>query len=196
MSEEIIATTGTEETPAPEPGGLLTGGETPGEGATAPPEPKPESVVPEQYEWKAPEGMTLDESAIAKIEPLAREFGFDNAKANLFAAKLVELRDETLKAYSEQATAQKKEEIGQWVASSKADKEITDNLHLAQAGYDNFAGDGLKSILSQHGLNNHPDVIKHFLGLHRKAIAEGSHVTGAAVKQEKDIAARLFDKSK
>jgi len=45
-------------------------------------------VVPEKYEFKLPEGMTLDAAKLAIVEPLFKELGLDNVSAQ----KLVDLQ--------------------------------------------------------------------------------------------------------
>ncbi len=53
--------------------------------------------VPEKYEFKLPEGMTLDEAAMAIVSPVFKELGLDNAQAQ----KLVDLQNSLSKASEE-----------------------------------------------------------------------------------------------
>lgn len=125
--------------------------------------------VPESYDLKAPEGMTLDEAAVVAITPVFKELNITNEAAQ----KLVEA----------QATIQQEQLVRQadaWLTAAKADKEVGGqafdaNSKIAQEAFAKFGTPELKTFLDQTGLGNHPELLRAFVRI-GKAGQSDTHV--------------------
>ena len=77
--------------------------------------------------------------------------------------------------------AQVVEEVkAEWASEAKTDQEfggesLDANLEIAKASLNAFGTDALKSLLSESGLGNHPEIIR-FMYRAGKAIGEDSYV--------------------
>ncbi|MHA8112849.1 peptidase [Kosakonia cowanii] len=139
---------------------------------------KPEGA-PEKYEFKAGEGVELDQEALKDFEPLARELNLNNEQAqklvDMYGTKLLPM------VQKQQAEAWQKQTEG-WAESVKADKEIggdklTSSISTAQRALETFGTPELKEYLNATGLGNHPELIKVFVKV-GKAMSEDGMVTG------------------
>lgn len=141
-------------------------------------EQKPEGA-PEKYEFKAGEGVELDQEALKDFEPLARELNLNNEQAqklvDMYGTKLLPM------VQKQQAEAWQKQTEG-WAEAVKADKEIgganlTSSISTAQRALETFGTPVLKEYLNTTGLGNHPELIKVFVKV-GKAMSEDGMVTG------------------
>lgn len=139
---------------------------------------KPEGA-PEKYEFKAGEGVELDQEALKDFEPLARELNLTNEQAqkmvDLYSGKILPM------VQKQQAEAWQKQTEG-WAEAVKADKEIgganlTSSISTAQRALETFGSPELKEYLNTTGLGNHPELIKVFVKV-GKAMSEDGMVTG------------------
>lgn len=166
-----------------------TAGATSTPAAASPTDPKTaESVVPESYELKMPEGVQLDSAAAEEFTAIAKEL-----KLNQEAAQ--KLADIGAKMATRQAEAHAKL-VETWTEQVKTDKEIggdklDENLGIARKAIDTFGSPELKALLNSSGLGNHPEVVKlaYKVG---KAISEDRFVTGSPKGAETDMAKKLF----
>lgn len=165
----------------------------------------PAAVVPEKYEFKAPEGTEFDPQVLESFSGAAKEAGLTQDAAQ----KLVEKMAPALAARQvDQVKAIHKE----WTDASSADKEfggekLTENLGIARRALDTFdpvpiGADGkatstpLRKLLDVTGLGNHPEVIR-ILFRAGKAISEDKFVAGKAgsTGQAANPANVLYDKT-
>lgn len=198
MPDETTVVT-PEPTPAPEAGKtLLTGGESivpsgeppkpGGEEQSAEPAKPAESVVPEKYDFKVPEGMTLNTDALAKFEPIAREFGLDQLKAD----KLVGLYAEVKQAEAQAAVEAHEVQVAEWRTACETDKELggaklPESVKAAQSFIARYGSGELKAILETSGLGNHPELFKLFVAA-GKAMAEDTLTrSGAPPEGARDL---------
>jgi hypothetical protein len=139
-----------------------------------------EKAAPEKYEFKAPEGVTLDVELLGEFEGIAKELKLSQEDAQKVAdlgAKLAQKFGTQQAAVAEQAKAD-------WAAAATADTEfggdkLTDNLAVAGKALDAFGTPAFKALLVESGLGNHPEVIR-VLYRAGKAISEDRMVTGGA----------------
>lgn len=138
------------------------------------PEKKDEKpVVPEKYEFKAPEGVEqLDPQALAVFEPIAKELGLSQEQAQKLVDIYPQIQQQQAEAWSKQVT--------DWGDQVKADKEIggdkfTANVGQAQKTLDQFGTPALREYLEQSGLGNHPELVRIFAKV-GKAMTEDSMV--------------------
>ncbi|WP_447881594.1 peptidase [Serratia fonticola] len=125
------------------------------------PEKKDEKpVVPEKYEFKAPEGVEqLDPQALAVFEPIAKELGLSQEQAQKLVDIYPQIQQQQAEAWSKQVT--------DWGDQVKADKEIggdklTASVGQAQKALDQFGTPALREYLEQSGLGNHPELVRAF----------------------------------
>jgi len=140
----------------------------------------PEKVLPDKYEFTAPEGTQLDADAVDEFSGLAKEFKLSQEEAQKvtdIGAKLA-LKWETKQAETIQKAA------AEWAATATADKEyggdkLTESLTTAKKALDAFGTPELRTLLNDSRLGNHPEVIR-FMVRAGKAISEDRMVTGGA----------------
>ncbi len=145
--------------------------------ATTKTETSAASVVPEKYEFKAPEGTEYDPEVLDAFSAAARKGGLSQDAAQ----KLIEEMAPALAARQvDQVQAIHKE----WHDASSADKEfggekLKENLGVARKALDTFGTPELRTLLDETGLGNHPEVIRMLYRAGR-AISEEKFVGGAA----------------
>jgi hypothetical protein len=150
------------------------------------------SRAPEKYEFKAPEGQSFDANVLAQFEEVAREINLPQAEAQKMLDKIAP------------ALAQKQADIikaaqDEWVANTKADKEIGGdkldaNISIAKKALDTFGTPALRDLLNDSGLGNHPEIIRAFYKA-GKAISEDSFVPGGskpAGNSDQSLASKLY----
>lgn len=145
---------------------------------------QPEKVVPDSYEFTAPEGALLDKEAVDELSGLAKDFKLSQEEAQKVAdigSKLAQKWD-TKQAETLQTAA------AEWAASATADKEyggdkLVESLSTAKKALDAFGTPELRTLLNDSRLGNHPEVIR-FMVRAGKAISEDRMVTSGAGKAQ------------
>lgn len=147
--------------------------------------------APEAYEFKAPEGVTLDEAATEEFSKVAKELDLPQDAAQ----KLVDLYASRMQA---QAQAHKAVVDG-WRQQVETDKELggdrlKESVATAMKTMDKFASPELKALLTQTGMGNHPELFKFAYRI-GKALSEDRFVVGnesGASNAPVDIAKALY----
>lgn len=160
--------------------------------------------APESYEFKAPEGVTLQDAVVAEFSTVAKELGLSQEAAqkviDKLAPTLAKQNATALNAAMESANAE-------WVKATQTDKDIggeklNENLSLARKALDRFGTPELGKLLGRFhpkenpmgtGLGNHPEIIRAFVKAGR-AISEDKFVPGGTQpsKGEKNAAKALY----
>lgn len=148
--------------------------------------------APESYDFKAPEGVHIDEQVFGTFSEVAKELNLPQDKAQLVLDKMAPM---LAQRQQEQVEAVRT----QWAETSKADKEfggalLTESLGHAKTAMDAFATPELKGLLEESGLGNHPEVIR-FMVRAGKAISEDRFVSGKAGTQATADARSLYSAS-
>lgn len=143
--------------------------------AKAPADAKP--VVPEKYEFKAPDGREFDGETIAAYSEVARELGLSQDAAQ-------KLLDRMGPQMAQRQEAQIQAVRDEWTRSATSDREfggpaLAENLSVAKKALDAFGTPELRDLLNTSGLGNHPEVIRLFFRA-GKAISEDRFVSGSA----------------
>jgi len=183
-------------TPVPDAGsGANAGTESNQEGSTAGEQTgqdaKPQGA-PEKYEFKAPEGMTLDQALIGEFEPLAREMNLNQESAQKLVDFYAKAQGDQTKALADNWTKQ-----GQnWLVEVKADPEIggehlSQTLKNIEAVQAKFGTPKLTEGLKSMGLDNHPELVRFFSRL-GAAMGEGSFVHGDPSTPKPTFAQRMY----
>lgn len=152
---------------------------------------KPQGA-PEKYDLKVPDGMTLDETAFADFEPIARELNLSNEQAQ----KLADLYSKRTTELVQKQQETWKETTAKWVDDVKADKEIGgQNLDVsvrhAQAALTKFGTPELRAQMDATGMGNHPELVRVFARI-GKAMAEDTFVQSSRDGTQVDPAKKLF----
>jgi hypothetical protein len=143
------------------------------------------TVVPEKYEFTAPEGTEFDPTVIEAYSAAAKVAGLSQEAAQ----KLIETMTPALAARQlEQVTAIQEG----WRTASSTDKEfggdkLQENLGVAKKALDQFdplptgtTTTPLRTLLETTGLGNHPEILR-MLYRAGKAISEDTFVGGRTV---------------
>jgi len=182
----------TEGQPAATPAAASTEGGTDAKGN------QPTSA-PEKYEFKAPEGTSLDDAVIAEYSTVAKELGLSQEAAQKVIDKLApKLAERTAAVQAEAFNAFK----NGLEAQTRADKELGgdklgENLAVAKKALTAFGTPELRKLLDDTGLANHPEVIR-VLFKAGKSISEDRFVPGGKqpTKGERDAANALYPNQK
>jgi len=85
---------------------------------------KATTVVPDKYDFKAPEGATLDATLIERATPIFKELGLDQAGAQ----KLIDLQSAIAKEQALDIDKVIKAQGAKWMAKAEADPELAGKL--------------------------------------------------------------------
>lgn len=153
-----------------------------------------ESVVPEKYDIKVPEGMSMDTEALERFTPVAKELKLSNDQAQKLADLYAERQEATFKAQREAYA----KTVEGWIKEVKADKEIGGtNLPVTQATckkalsvYD--PGGEFMKLMDESGFGNHPAVLR-FVNRVGKSVREDQGVQAKSLApKERDINKILY----
>lgn len=132
-------------------------------------------VIPEKYEIKAPEGMTVDAKMLEAITPIFKELGISQEGAQKLADVYAPYINQMVEAQRTQAVADFGKMIGEWKDQTTKELGANGQAELAHAAkfIDKFGGQELRQVLNETGLGNHIAVVKAFIAA-GKAIANDS----------------------
>ncbi len=136
---------------------------------------EPKSKVPEKYEFKLPEGMTLDEAKLKIVEPLFKELGLDNVQAQ----KLVDLQlqmqkvneDTHVQAWEAYLEGQKQE------AKTYFGVKLPEVMRNVARARDTFISKTMQEKLNVAGFSNDKDFLETLDKIGR-VIGEGKFLDG------------------
>lgn len=171
-------------------------GEDKGEGGTD----EGASGPPESYALTAPDGFeAIDTDVLAEAEPTLRELNLSNDQAQKLMPIAGQLVKKTIEraeqAITDRAIANRKE----WAQAFEADPEIGGankdaTIAAAARAFDHYGlkqGEGLRQLLDESGLGNHPDLIR-FVARVGRDLEEGSFERGGAASQPKSPEQKLY----
>lgn len=117
---------------------------------------------PDTYaDFTLPEGMALDEAAMIEANPLFKELGLSQEKAQ----KVIDLYAKQVQASSQKQVDDFNQLMSDWQTQSKTDKEFggdkyDENVKIARSAVNKYGTPELKQLLEDHGVGNHPEVIR------------------------------------
>lgn len=155
---------------------------------------------PENYDYKEvklPDGMELNKETTDKFNSIAEKLNLSQKGANDLMALAVELTQQTqtklADAYAQAFESRKAE----FKEALKNDKEIggaklNETLKVANLAYEKFAPQEVQTLLTESGLNSHPQVVRmfHEIGKHLKE--DTIHDAGIPTGTKKDPAEILY----
>ena len=164
------------------------------------PDDQASAGAPEKYELKAPEGSEFDSEAFEAIEPTLRELGLTNVAAqklvDAYAGQIMpKLSERANKLILDKAASQRAE----WAEAFEKDPDIGgarkgDTLSAAARVFDHYGlkkGEGLRQLLDESGLGNHPELIRVFARIGHD-MAEGGFERGEVVPTPKTAEQTLY----
>lgn len=149
--------------------------------------------APEKYEIKAPEGVTIDQAAVEKFTPLAKELGLSNEAAQKLVNFQSQMVQEQVRA-QEQAYNKFLEDTANETRAAYGNK-LGDALVYVAKARDMFASPTLMEKLNASGLANDKDVIQLFEKLGRQ-ISEDKHIEGQRKSSPEITAEQMFPSMK
>ena len=121
-----------------------------------------QALPPDTYaDFAMPEGITVDNVMLEAATPIFKEIGLTQEQAQ----KLVDFQAGQVQAGSERQNDDFNQMMGQWQKDSQNDSEFggdnfDENIAIAQSAVDKFGTPELKQLLSDHGVGNHPEMIR------------------------------------
>jgi hypothetical protein len=149
--------------------------------------------APEHYAFQPVEGVHFSEEVLGSFSEVARELDLSQDAAQ-------HMLNRVAPAIARQQQAALQAVNAQWVSQVKADHEIggdrlQQNLAIAKKARDAFGTDGLRTLLNESRIGNHPEMIRFFVRA-GQAISEDSFVPGGTRPPSggKDAATVLYGK--
>lgn len=124
-------------------------------------------TAPDTYaDFVMPEGVTVDQAMLAEATPLFKELGLTQEQAQ----KLVDFQAKQVQASSQSQTDSFNQLMNEWQEQSRNDKEFggdkfEENVSIARSAIDKFGTPELKQLLEDHGVGNHPEVIRFMINV-------------------------------
>lgn len=145
--------------------------------------------APEKYEFKAIDGVQLDDTVLESYSDVAKELNLPQDAAQ----KMIDKMAPRIAAHQ---LERHKAVVSEWKELTIADKEVggthlEENLAIAKKALDTFGTPELRELLMASGLGNHPEFIRAFYRA-GKAISEDKFVGGNAVQTDVNPAKVLF----
>lgn len=116
-------------------------------------------IVPEKYEFKAPEGVANDPAVIAEFSSIAKECALTQDQAQ----KLYDLHVKSAQAHNAKQAGEIAATQASWKEASTNDPEfggekLAENLAIAKSALD--LNPAIKVLLNESKLGDHPEVIR------------------------------------
>ena len=118
--------------------------------------------APDTYaDFAMPEGVEPDTAMIDLVSPIFKELGLTQDQAQ----KLVDFQAAQNKTGAENQVEAFNQMMTQWQTDSRSDNEIggdkfDENVAIARTAVDKFGTPELKQLLTDHGVGNHPEMIR------------------------------------
>ena len=149
----------TDDTPA--------GDDTPPADGDGKPNGDSDGAAPESYsDFTLPEGVELDEALLGKATPLFKDLGLNQEQAQ----KVVDFQAEMVKEGEQSQADSFNRLVEGWQNESKNDKEFggdkfDENVGIAKLAVDKFGTPEFKQLMEDHGVGNHPEMIRFMLNI-------------------------------
>lgn len=153
------------------------------------------TAAPENYDFKAPEGVSLNAEVVGEFAAFAKEKNLSQEDAQKFVdfgAKAVQRANaQTLENLTQIQT--------QWLSDARADKEyggdaLDENMAAANNAVATYGTPELTKMLKESKLGNHPEVIRFFYRV-GKTLKPDSAVPGGTKPDVRNDGQRLYSNS-
>lgn len=149
------------------------------------------NVVPEKYEVKLPEGMTLNTALVEKLTPVLREIGVSQANFQKLADVFAPQMQAQAQAQTESSIAYFKDIVQGWRRDSMTElgPNWQNELAIAAKAMDQSKVPGLREMASETGVGNHPAFVKFAIWagkmIRQDNFSAGTPSSGELTEQEK-----------
>lgn len=153
---------------------------------------------PDTYaDFVMPEGVELDSALLTEATPLFKELGLNQDQAQ----KLVDFQAKQAKASSESQVDAFNQLMNDWQEQSKNDKEFggdkfEENVGIARSAIDKFGTPELKQLLEEHGVGNHPEVIRFMVKVGKLTAEDVPGGTNTPPSKAQDRVSLLYPNDK
>lgn len=145
-------------------------------------------VVPEKYEFKAPEGMELDSAMIALFEPVAKDLKLTNDQAQKLADVYAQRMKDLQEAQSQQLAAERQAEVAE--TTRALGSRFKEEMALAAKARDYFFSPETVARIEKSGLGNNLGFIRDCIKI-GKLLKEDTLEEGE-VRQEPADARKMY----
>lgn len=153
-------------------------------------------ALPEKYEFKAPEGQSLDALQLDAYSPVFKELGLTQEQAQKLVDKQFELAPKLAESWQKQIGDQIAQETANWAKASREDKEFGGanfdaNAKIANKALAAFGTPELRNLLIESGYANHPAFVRLFWTIGQK-LAESTPPAGGTPPASKTTPERVL----
>jgi hypothetical protein len=136
--------------------------------------------VPEKYDFKIPEGTTIDDEIMGEVSAFAKENNLPMKEAQ----RIADLGAKMLVKQQESRMAEYETIKEGWLTSAKTDKEIGADISkgkdsIAARAFNTIATPEMKEMVDQYGIGNHPEVLRMFYRLAPFMADDKMHMPGS-----------------
>lgn len=169
-----------------------------GEAATVEETDLSSQTPPDTYaDFVMPEGVELDSALLTEAAPLFKELGLTQDQAQ----KLIDFQAKQVQASSESNVDAFNQLMNDWQEQSKNDKEFggdkfEENVGIARSAIDKFGTPELKQLLEEHGVGNHPEVIRFMVKVGKLTAEDVPGGTNTPPSKAQDRVSLLYPNDK
>lgn len=171
-------------------------GNTDGDAVTGDETDASSQTPPDTYaDFAMPEGVEVDSALMTEAAPLFKELGLTQDQAQ----KLVDFQAKQVQASSESQDNAFTQLMNDWQDQSKNDKEFggdkfEESVGIARTAVDKFGTPELKQLLEEHGVGNHPEVIRFMVKVGKLTAEDVPGGTVAPTSRAQDRVSLLYPK--
>lgn len=150
--------------------------------------------VPDTYaDFVLPEGMQLDEAALSEATPMFKELGLTQEQSQ----KVIDLYAKQVQAGSQKQLDDFNQLKSDWRELSKNDGEFggdkfDENVKIAQSAISKYGTSELKQLLEDHGVGNHPGVVRFMVRVGRTLKEDVPGSAGGTPNSAEDAVSILY----
>lgn len=151
---------------------------------------------PEKYDYsmvELPEDYCYDEKLLNEFNELAGKYNLSQKSANELMSMAVKLTKLMGENYSKTMAEQNRQKINNYKQLLNTDREIgganlLKTMSTANLAYSEFADDEVQKILTETGLNCHPQVVKMFYNIGKRMQNDSLYGvnSGAVLKENRE----------
>lgn len=153
---------------------------------------------PDTYaDFVMPDGVKLDESLLSEASPLLKELGASQEQAQ----KLMDIAAKQVQAGSQMQTDNFNQLMNDWREQSKNDSDFggdkyDENVKIAQSAVNKYGTPELKQLLNDHGVGNHPEMVRFMVKVGRTLSEDVPGNPGGATSKTDDAVSILYPNDK
>lgn len=147
-------------------------------------------------DFTLPDGMEVDAIALEEVTPIFKELGLTQEQSQ----KLVDHYAKQVQAGSQKQVDTFNQLTNDWREQSQNDKEFggdkfEENVKVAQNAIGKYGTPELKQLLNDHGVGNHPEVIRFMVRVGQTLKEDVPGSAGSTVSASEDHATQLYGKT-